>query len=70
MTEKEIERLAELVAIKVSERYLVISKDVVKHAIQSHKFECRAGVFSRTMGVVCAVIGGCVVALFNWIIRK
>ena len=70
MTEREIERLAELVSIKVSERYLLISKELVKNEIVLHVAQCKAGKFSKLMGVVCAVIGGSAVAIVNWILRK
>lgn len=70
MTEREIERLAELVAIKVSERYLMISKEQMKNAIRTHHAECAAGKFSKLMGLVFAVIGGTAVAVVNWILKK
>jgi len=70
MTEREIERLAELVAIKVSERYLLISKELVEDKIELHVAECSARKFSKLMGVVYAVIGGSLVAAFNWILRR
>ena len=70
MTEREIERLAELVSIKVSERYLLISKELVKSEIRLHVVSCAAGKFSKIMGIACAVIGGSAVALVNWILRK
>lgn len=70
MTEREIERLAELVSIKVSERYLLISKELVRSEINLHVVSCAAGKFTKIMGVVCAVIGGSAVALVNWIIKK
>lgn len=70
MTEREIERLAELVAIKVSERYLIISKELVKNEIKLHVVSCAANKFSKIMGIVFAVIGGSCVAVVNWLLKK
>jgi hypothetical protein len=70
MTEKEIERLAELIAIRVNEKYLVITKDLIDDKIQTHEFKCEAGKFSKAMGIVFAVIGGSIVAGVSWVLRK
>jgi len=70
MTEREIERLAELISIRVNEKYLAITRTLIDEKIQTHKLECEAGKFSKVMGIVFAVIGGTVVAMVNWALRK
>lgn len=70
MTEREIERLAELVAIKVSERYLLINKAGMKAEIALHRAECKAGKFTKLMGVAYAIVGGVVVAVINWLLAR
>ncbi len=40
MTEREIERLAELVSIKTNERYLDVAKTIIDERIASHQTTC------------------------------
>ena len=70
MNAHDQDALAELIAIKVCERYVVIMEKYVQQEVKLHKAECSAAKFSKITGVVCAVIGGGCVAVINWMLRK
>lgn len=70
MTEREIERLAELISIKTSEKYLMISKESIKQAIEVHVANCQAGKFQKITALFSAVVGGIFVAIASWLLRK
>ena len=70
MTEREIERLAELISIKTSEKYLIISKEVIKNALEIHVYECQVGKYRKITAVISAVIGGGLVTAVNWLTKK
>ena len=70
MTEKEIERLAELISIKTSERYLQVTKDMILNEIRAHSFECEARKYGKFKVFISSIVGGSIVALINWIIRR
>lgn len=69
MTEGEIEKLAELIAIKTSERYLKITKEHVDTQIKLHESECSAKKYSKGENFVSAAIGGIIVAIVSWWLR-
>ena len=70
MTEREIERLAELISIKTSEKYLVISKECMRQAIDIHVINCQVGKYKKITAFISALIGGIIVTLVNWFIRR
>lgn len=70
MTDTEIERLAELVAIKVNERYLVIAKDHIGTQINLHAANCVVAKTKTARGLIFGAIGGIIVAIFSWILSK
>lgn len=69
MSEKEIERLAELVAIKVNEQYLKIVKEMIKGAVTLHVAQCAAGKYAWLKSLGSAVVGGVVVGVILWIVK-
>lgn len=69
MTEREIERLAELVAIKVNEQYLKIVKEMIKSAVILHVAQCAAGKYAWLKSLGSAVVGGVVVGVILWIVK-
>ena len=70
MTEREIERLAELISIKTSEKYLIISKQAMAQAIEIHAIQCQVGKYRKITALISAVIGGALMAGLNWFMRK
>jgi hypothetical protein len=74
MNDTEQEKLAELIAIKVAEKYVIIMEKHVKTQIELHAAQCKAGkyskVFCAVLGFLGAVVGGCFVALFGWLLKK
>jgi len=70
MNDHEQEKLAELIAIKVCEKYVLIMKDYVKKEVELHTLQCSVGKFTKALSVISAVICGCCVALFAWFIKK
>lgn len=59
----EREKLAELIAIKVAEKYLVIVKEHVGREIALHKYQCAAGKWSWFNSLLSAVLGGVITGL-------
>jgi len=59
-----------IIAQEVAEHYFKIMKEYVQIEVRLHKAECTVGKFTKVMGVVCAVIGGACVAVFNWFLKK
>ena len=70
MNDHEQEKLAELIAIKVSEKYLIITEKHVSTQIKLHKAECTVGKCSKVISVISAIFCGVCVALFSWFIKK
>lgn len=66
MTDKEIERLAELIAIKTSESYFKIIKEHIQTQIMLHAANCAANKYSFWKQFFSAIIGGIVVGLIMW----
>jgi len=69
MTEKDIERLAELIAIKVNERYLEIVKKMIAASIKLHVAECAAGKYLWIRSLVSSVVGGVVVGVILYFLK-
>jgi hypothetical protein len=70
MTEREIERLAELVSIKTNEKYLQIAKEIIHEGIILHSAQCEAKKFGKLKSFLSAVSGGVIVASISWLLRK
>ena len=70
MNDNDREKLAELIAIKVSEKYFLIMKEYIANEIRLHKAECTVGKSTKVMGFICAVFGGIFAAFLNWLLRK
>lgn len=70
MTKDEQEKLAELIAIKVAEKYVVIMKEYVGTQIKMHAYQCAAGKFAWLKSFVSAITGGLIVGIVLWIIDK
>jgi len=70
MTENDREKLAELISIKVAEKYFKITKEYIQKEIELHTLQCSNRKFSKVLAVVCAVIGGVCVGFFNWLLNK
>lgn len=70
MTEREIERLAELVSIKTSEKYLQISKEVIHEGIALHSAQCEAKKFGKLKSFLSAIGGGIIVSAISWFSKK
>lgn len=70
MTKDEQEKFAELIAIKVSEKYLVVMKEHVSTQIKLHAFQCAAGKFAWVKSLVSAITGGTIVGLIMWAVDK
>lgn len=64
------EKLAELIAIKVAEKYVVIMKEYVSKEIQIHAFKCAAGKWGWFKSFISAVCGGVIVGLLLWITTR
>lgn len=69
MTLKEREDLAELISIKVAERYLTIVKEHVQTQITMHAYQCAAGKWGWFKSFVSAITGGVVVGLILWVVK-
>ena len=66
----EIERLAELISIKTSEKYLEITKDFTKTQIYLHAAKCEAKKFGSIKNLVSGILGGIVVGVIIWLIKN
>ena len=69
-SESEREKLAELIAIKVAEKYLVIVKEHVETTIKLHAFQCAAGKWGWFKSTLSAIMGGVMVGAILWFIKK
>lgn len=70
MENKEIERLAELISIKTSEKYLKITKEFIDNQIKLHAAQCEAKKFASIKNFISGILGGIVVGAIIWLIRK
>lgn len=70
MTNKEIEDLAELIAIKVSDRYFEFTKEYVATQVKLHTFQCAAGKFAWLKSLASAITGGIIVGIVMWFVNK
>jgi len=70
MENREIERLAELISIKTSEKYLTITKEFIDNQIKLHSAQCEAKKFTSVKNFVSGIIGGIVVGFVIWIIKR
>jgi len=70
MENREIERLAELISIKTSEKYLKITKDFVDTQIQLHSARCEAKKFASVKNFVSGILGGIVVGVIIWLVKN
>ena len=68
--ENEQEALAELIAIKVAEKYVLIMKEYVGKEITIHQFQCAAGKWGWCKSLLSAVTGGVAVGVIMWFITK
>ncbi len=59
-----------LIAQEVGERYFGLMKEYVEKEVQLHAARCTAGKFSKIISIISAVIGGILVAMFNWFLQK
>lgn len=58
-----------VIAHEVAEHYFSLMKEYVEKEIQLHTAKCSVRKFSKIMGVIYAVVGGCCVAVFNWFLK-
>lgn len=70
MENKEIERLAELISIKTSEKYLVITKEFIDNQISLHSAQCEAKKFASIKNFVSGILGGAVVGVIIWLVKS
>lgn len=70
MENKEIERLAELISIKTSEKYLVITEKSIATQIRLHAAQCEAKKFVSIKNFVSGILGGIVVGVIIWLIKS
>ena len=70
MENKEIERLAELISIKTSEKYLAVTKEFIDTQIRLHSAQCEAKKFMAIKNLVSGILGGIVVGVIIWLIKK
>ena len=70
MNDHEKDAFAELIAIKVAEKYLLIMEKHVSTQIKLHKAECSVGKFTKVISVISAIFCGVCVALFSWFLKK
>ncbi len=70
MTETEIERLAELISIKTSEKYLVIAEKLMKGKIQLHYSECEVKRFTPVKIGILAILTSAATLLGKWFLSK
>lgn len=70
MENKEIERLAELISIKTAEKYLEITEKYTNTQIRLHAAQCVAKKFVAVKNLVSGILGGVVVGLIIWLIKK
>ena len=70
MTDKDIETLVELTAMKAAE--IAIEKAKIEWAkdIQLHTAICEVRKYTSIKQAVSAIIGGSIVIVVDWIIRK
>ncbi len=66
----EIERLAELISIKTSEKYLEITKEFTKTQIYLHAAKCEAKKFVSLKNFASGILGGIVVGVIIWLIKN
>jgi len=70
METQEIERLAELISIKTSEKYLKITKEFIDNQISLHSAQCEAKKFTAIKNLVSGILGGIVVGVIIWLIKN
>ena len=70
MENKEIERLAELISIKTSEKYLAVTKEFIDTQISLHAAQCEAKKFVSVKNFVSGILGGIVVGVIIWLIKS
>lgn len=70
ISDEERDKLAELIAIKVSERYFDLTKEYVGTQIKMHAYQCAAGKWGWFKSMASAVTGGVIVGLVLWIVKR
>ena len=70
MENKEIERLAELISIKTSEKYLKITKEFIDNQIKLHSAQCEAKKFVSIKNFISGILGGIVVGVIIWLVKS
>jgi hypothetical protein len=70
MLDKEIETLAELVAIKAAKQAIKEAKEEWSRDIALHSADCEAKKFKGIKNLASAGVGGIIVLVFNWLVNK
>lgn len=60
----------ELAAERAADKAVEKAKTEWTKDIKLHKLQCDVGKFKVGFGLVCSIIGGTIVALFSWFLRK
>ena len=68
--DKEVETLVELVAIKAAKAAIVEAKEEWEKDISLHSAQCAAKKFKGVKNFICACVGGGIVAVMNWVLKK
>jgi hypothetical protein len=62
--------IIEKIARETAEQYLEITKELVGKELALHTANCEVAKYSRLKNVFSALLGGIVVAIANWILKK
>jgi hypothetical protein len=59
-----------VIAQEVAERYFGIMKEYVAKEVQLHTANCTAGKLHKMTNFISGIIGGGIVAAFNWFLKS